>query len=212
LQRLNVEAKKIRSNLHLKTHFKGVESVFINPKQISSTVKKHERKHDERFGNYAYNDRQEKAAIEKRNEYKEDMRNIILEEKEKRLLVNSKEFSNYLNNKVFYNLKNTNKKSEKEKNEQMKNMNYLKKLAFEEVTESKTSKRSQESSVNTNTESSNNDENKNAKTVNFDNENLLRIGGKIYHMQNEMGLIAKEILSKCKFYSTINKEVDKKKK
>ena len=34
LQRLNIEAKKIRSNLHYKTHFKGVESVFINPKQI----------------------------------------------------------------------------------------------------------------------------------------------------------------------------------
>ena len=43
LQRLNVEAKKIRSKLHYKTHFKGVESVFINPKRIYDTVKKEEK-------------------------------------------------------------------------------------------------------------------------------------------------------------------------
>ena len=34
LQRLNAEAKKIKSNLHYKTHFKGVESVYINPKPM----------------------------------------------------------------------------------------------------------------------------------------------------------------------------------
>ena len=36
---------------------------------------------------------------------------------------------------------------------------------------------------------------------NFENEHQLRIGGKVYHMQNQMDQIAREILNKCKFYS-----------
>ena len=46
------------------------------------------------------------------------------------------------------------------------------------------------------------------RKVNYENEHQIRIGGKLYHLQNEMGLIAKQILSKCKFYST--KTPDKK--
>jgi hypothetical protein len=202
LQRLNVEAKKIRSILHFKTHFKGVESVFINPKQISDTIKKGEKLNDQTIGSYAYNEQLEKEAIEKRNEYKEDMRNILLEDSEKQRLINSKEFSNYLNNKVFYNdpAVNINKKTnQEEKIKQINNMNYLKKLAFED-NGMKTSNGSQESG-NNNTDSSNEGNIKNKKNVNMENEHELRIGGKLFHMKNEMGKIAREILNKCKYYT-----------
>ena len=213
LQRLNVEAKKIRSNLHFKTHFKGVESVFINPKQIYDTVKKEENISQKNIGNYAYNENLEKEEIEKRNEYKEDMNNLLLEEKEKENIINTKEFSNYLNNKVYYNdpvLKRNidKKKSEEDKINQIKNMKYLKKIAFEDDN-LKSSNRSNDSNGNVNTDSSN-EGNKNKKNVNYENEHQLRIGGKLFHMQNEMNLIAKEILNKCKFYSP--KIQDKKKK
>ena len=60
LQRLNIEAKKIRSNLHYKTHFKGVESVYINPKQIYDIDKKDLLNSDQNIGSYAYNERREK--------------------------------------------------------------------------------------------------------------------------------------------------------
>jgi hypothetical protein len=204
LQRLNVEAKKLRSNLHLKTHFKGVESVFINPKQIYDTVKKDENLNQKNIGNYAYNENYEKEEIEKRNEYKEDMRNLLKEEKEKENIINTREFNNYLNNKVYYNdpvIKSSieNKKNEEDKIKQIKNMNYLKKIAFEDDN-LKSANRSNDSG-NINTDSSNDGNSKNKKNANFENEHQLRIGGKIFHMQNEMGLIAKEILNKCKFYT-----------
>ena len=204
LQRLNVEAKKLRSNLHLKTHFKGVESVFINPKQIYDTVKKDENLNQKNMGNYAYNENYEKEEIEKRNEYKEDLRNLLKEEKEKENIINTREFNNYLNNKVYYNdpvIKSSieNKKNEEDKIKQIKNMNYLKKIAFEDDN-LKSANRSNDSG-NINTDSSNDGNSKNKKNANFENEHQLRIGGKIFHMQNEMGLIAKEILNKCKFYT-----------
>ena len=204
LQRLNVEAKKLRSNLHLKTHFKGVESVYINPKQIYDTVKKDENLNQKNMGNYADNENYEKEEIEKRNEYKEDMRNLLKEEKEKENIINTKEFNNYLNNKVYYNdpvIKSSieNKKNEEDKIIQIKNMNYLKKIAFEDDN-LKSANRSNDSG-NINTDSSNEGNSKNKKNANFENEHQLRIGGKIFHMQNEMGLIAKEILNKCKFYT-----------
>ena len=45
----------------------------------------------------------EKEKIEKMNEYKNDINELILEEKEKQKIVNTKEFSNYLNNKEYFN-------------------------------------------------------------------------------------------------------------
>ena len=205
LQRLNVEAKKIRSNLHFKTHFKGVESVFINPKQIYNTEKKAQNPNEKNIGNYAYNENIEKEEIEKRNEYKEDMQNILIEEKEKQKLINSKEFSNYLNNKIFYNdpvinRSLENKENEENKNNLIKDMNYLKKIAFED-NNIQSSARSNDSNGNVNTDSSNEGNSKTKKNVNYENEHQLRIGGKVFHMQNEMGQIVKEILNKCKYYS-----------
>ena len=86
-------------------------------------------------------------------------------------------------------------------------MNYLKKIAFEDDN-IKSSNRSNDSNGNVNTDSSNEGNNKSKKKVNYENEHQIRIGGKLYHLQNEMGLIAKQILSKCKFYNT--KTPDKK--
>ena len=134
LQRLNVEAKKIRSNLHLKTHFKGVESVFINPKQIYDIIKKDEFVSQRNIGHYAYNDKLEKDRIEKRNEYKKDISDLLLEEKEKQNMINTKEFSNYLNNKEYFNdrVLNIKEDNQEDKNKQIEDMNYLKNLAFKD--------------------------------------------------------------------------------
>ena len=210
LQRLNVEAKKIRSNLHFKTHFKGVESVFINPKQIYNIIKKEEDVFiQKKIGNYAYNDKLEKDKIEKRNEYKKDINDLLLEEKEKQKIISTKEFSNYLNNKEYYNdrvlnINSENKESEEDKIKRIKDMNYLKKLAFKDSLRKSLKAVQYNESGNINTENSSNDnQGKNyKKNINFENEHQLRIGGKIYHMQNQMDQIAKEILNKCKFYST----------
>ena len=209
LQRLNVEAKKIRNNLHFKTHFKGVESVFINPKQIYDIIKKEEEVVAQRKkGHYAYNDKLEKERIEQRNEYKKDINDLLLEEEEKQNIINTKEFSNYLNNKEYFNDKmvnnSENKESEEDKFKKMENMNYLKNLAFID-NQRKSEKYSYNESGEANIDNSTNDERRKSTStrnnLNLENEHQLRIGGKIYHMQNQMDQIAREILNKCRFYS-----------
>ena len=206
LQRLNVEAKKIRSNLHYKTHFKGVESVFINPKQIYETVNKDFVESNRKVGNYAYNDKQEREKIEKMNEYKNDINDLLLEEKEKQKIINTKEFSNYLNNKEYYNDRVlneiNNKETDEEKIKKKNDMFYLRQLAFKQIKE-KTEKNNNliGDTGNLLTDSDNEGKSKLKKNVNFENENQLRIGGKVYRMQNQMGEIARQILNKCKFYS-----------
>ena len=211
LQRLNVEAKKIRSNLHLKTHFKGVESVFIKPQQIYDIIKKEGTLNQRKIGHYAYNENIEKKNIEKRNEYKTDMKDLLLEEKEKQNIINTREFSNYLNNKEYYNdsaiIKGYNykKENEQEKMKKIKDMNYLKKLAFREQN-NMINGSNDSGSGNVNTDNSSNEgHEKKKKNGNYENEHQIRIGGKLYHMQNQMDQIAKEILNKCKFYS--NKKI-----
>ena len=211
LQRLNVEAKKIRSNLHLKTHFKGVESVFIKPQQIYDIIKKEGTLNQRKIGHYAYNENIEKKNIEKRNEYKSDMRDILLEEKEKQNIINTREFSNYLNNKEYYNdsaiIKGYNykKENEQEKMQKIKNMNYLKRLAFREQN-NMINGSNDSGSGNVNTDNSSNEgHEKKKKNGNYESEHQIRIRGKLYHMQNQMDQIAKEILNKCKFYS--NKKI-----
>jgi len=207
LQRLNLEAKKIRSNLHFKTHFKGVESVFINPKQIYEIFKKDEVMNQKKIGIYAYNDKIEKDKIEKRNEYKKDISDLLLEEKEKENIINTKEFSNYLKNKIYYNDRVINNNFKKEENEEekikkIKDMKYLKNLAFSDA-QIKSEKNTYNESGEANTDISNNDVPRKSlkKNINYENEYQLRIGGKIYQMQNQMDKIAREILNKCKFYT-----------
>ena len=208
LQRLNADAKKIRGNLHFKTHFKGVESVFINPKQIYDIQKKDDIFVRQKIENYAFNDKIEKDIIERRNEYKKDINELLSEEKQKQSIINSKEFSNYLNNKQFYNYKdmdnnnNLNEKNEGEKNKKIRDIDYLRNLAFKDSFKN--------SGINTfneiieeNTENSLNDlpRKNNEKEAFFENEHQLKIGGKIYHMKTQMDQIAREILNKCNFYS-----------
>ena len=208
LQRLNVEAKKIRSNLHLKTHFKGVESVFIKPQQIYDIIKKEGTLIQRKIGHYAYNENIEKKNIEKRNEYKTDMKDLLLEEKEKQNIINTREFSNYLNNKEYYNdsaiIKGYNykKENDQDKIQKIKDMNYLKRLAFIDQNNGMYGN-NDSGSGNVNTDNSSNEgHEKKKKSSNFENEHQIRIGGRLYHMQNQMDKIAKEILNKCKFYST----------
>ena len=216
LQKLNIEAKKIRSSLYFKTHFKGVESVFIKPKQIYDIIKKEEALSQKKSGSFAYNDRVEKDRIEKKNEYKNDINDLLLEEKEKQKIISTKEFTNYLNNKEYYNDRtdlykyDNSKIDENEKINKMKKMNYLKKLAFEDNTLNQSSGNSENKKGSDNvlgTDNSSNDQVKNneKKNINFENEHQLKIHGKLFHMQNQMGQIAKEILNKCKFYNVIKK-------
>ena len=204
LQRLNAEAKKIRNDLHYKTHFKGVESIYINPKPMYDIIKKAENFYvNKKVENFAYNQKMEKVLVEKKNEYKEDIKDLINEQKEKEKIINTKVFSNFLNNKNYYNDRAKVNKYEKvkenqeEKIKKIKDMNYLKNLAFE--THNEHQKYGNGDRLNTD---SSEDRNRNRKKANFDNENQLRIGGKLYHMQNQMEQIAKQILNKCKFYST----------
>ena len=204
LQRLNAEAKKIRNDLHYKTHFKGVESIYINPKPMYDIIKKAENFYvNKKVENFAYNQEMEKVLVEKKNEYKEDIKDLINEQKEKEKIINTKVFSNFLNNKNYYNDRAKVNKYEKvkenqeEKIKKIKDMNYLKNLAFE--THNEHQKYGNGDRLNTD---SSEDRNRNRKKATFDNENQLRIGGKLYHMQNQMEQIAKQILNKCKFYST----------
>ena len=204
LQRLNAEAKKIRNDLHYKTHFQGVESIYINPKPMYDIIKKAENFYvNKKVENFAYNQKMEKVLVEKKNEYKEDIKDLINEQKEKEKIINTKVFSNFLNNKNYYNDRAKVNKYEKvkenqeEKIKKIKDMNYLKNLAFE--THNEHQKYGNGDRLNTD---SSEDRNRNRKKATFDNENQLRIGGKLYHMQNQMEQIARQILNKCKFYST----------
>ena len=211
LQRLNAEAKKIRNDLHYKTHFKGVESIYINPKPMYDIIKKAENFYvNKKVENFAYNQEMEKVLVEKKNEYKEDIKDLINEQKEKEKIINTKVFSNFLNNKNYYNDRAKVNKYEKvkenqeEKIKKIKDMNYLKNLAFID-NQRKSEKYSYNESGEANIDNSTNDERRKStstrKNLNFENEHQLRIGGKIYHMQNQMDQIAREILNKCRFYS-----------
>jgi hypothetical protein len=190
-------------NLHFKIHFKGVESVFINPKQIYDINKKDDIIIKNKIESYAFNDRKEKDAIEKYNEYKSDIDELLLEEKEKQKIINSKEFSNILNNRNFFEYKeNKNNQNEVEKTKKIKDINYLKQLAFENNSSENTEKKTINEIGEEKSEGTNNDyKYVKRKLPYFENEHQLRIGGKIYHMMTQMDKIAKEVLNKCNYYN-----------
>lgn len=225
LRILNCEAKKLLSDLHFKTHFKGVESIFIQPKQISSVLKKEEETLvQKRMGNYAYIANEQKDRFEEQNEYKKDILDLIQEEKEKQKLISTKEFSNYLNNKEFFNDKLNNDLVEKDKKKEelrkFENMRYLKALAFSgNCCPVKTPYRRGSDTCLYNINSNNN---KNGETSenqsdftnkyfkvsdnnNPENKQRIKIQGKIFHFRKEIDKVAKEILGKCKFYNVIKK-------
>ena len=76
-------------------------------------------------------------------------------------------------------------------------MNYLKRLAFIDQNNGMYGN-NDSGSGNVNTENSSNEggHEKKKKSSNFENEHQIRIGGRLYHMQNQMDKIAKEILNK----------------
>ena len=182
-----------------------MESVYINPKQIYETFnKEYVETNNKKIGDYAYNEKQEKEKIERMNEYKNDINELLLEEKAKQNIINTQEFSNYLNNKEYYNDRVindlNNKETEEEKIKKRKDLSYLKQLAFKEVKD-KQDKNTSNDNGSMMTESDYDGHNPSKKNINYGNENQLKIGGKVYMMKNQMGEIAREILNKCKFYS-----------
>ena len=91
----------------------------------------------------------------------------------------------------------------------IKELSYLKRLSFIDQNNGMYgSNDSGSGNVNTDNSSNEGGHEKKKKSSNFENEHQIRIGGKLYHMQNEMGLIARQILNKCKFYN--NKVYNKK--
>ena len=206
-QRLNYESKKIRSNLHLKTHFKGVESAFINLKHIYEVIKNEENLTNKKMYNSPFNYKIEKNYIEKKNEYKNDIEELILEEKEKQNLIRTREFSNYLNNKKYYNdkamiINNSDKReNEKEKIQNLKSIQYLKRLAFQDKNNFLINKINETGNNNTDNTSSDRMV-KNKRNDNYyKNENIIKIGGKVYHLEDQVEQIAKEVLNKCRYHS-----------
>ena len=140
--------KKKKEKISVKTHFKGLESIYIKPKEIYDLFKKEDALRLEKLGYFNINEKKEKEQelIEKRNEYKSDIRELIKEEQNIQKIVNTKEFSELLGNNKYYKEAEYNDKSilidwdeeskinyfsenEEEKN---KKMNYLRKIAFEE--------------------------------------------------------------------------------
>ena len=86
------------------------------------------------------------------------------------------------------------KENKEDKIKKIKDLNYLKNLAFEGIN---TNQKNGGDRLGTD---SSEERTRNRKRV-YDNESQLRIGGKIFHMDNQMEQIAKEILNKCKFYT-----------
>ena len=148
LSKLKNNQKKKKEKKFIKTHFKGLESIYIKPKEIYDLFKKEDALRLEKLGYFNINEKKEKEQelIEKRNEYKSDIRELIKEEQNIQKIVNTKEFSELLGNNKYYKEAEYNDKSilndwdeeskinyfsenEEEKN---KKMNYLRKIAFEE--------------------------------------------------------------------------------
>ena len=142
--------KKKKEKISVKTHFKGLESIYIKPKEIYDLFKKEDELRLEKLGYFNINEKKEKEheLIEKRNEYKSDIKELIKEEQDIQKIVNTKEFSELLGNNKYYKeaeyndrtILNFNEWDEESKinyfseNEEdiNKKMNYLKKISFEE--------------------------------------------------------------------------------
>ena len=195
LKRDKKDNKKNESNN--KTHFKGVESLTIKPKEIYDLfkfeeimkIKKLNRKKD------LFNRLKKDDERDEKNEYKLDIEELMAEEKEIKNIINTKEMTKLIGNKKIYKeveykndklnlLKNESDNINTE--ERNKKMNYLKKIAFEGnegLIESSNEEKSERFKRNYNI--------KDPKTE-------LKINGKVYQMRNQMDKICKELLIKYK--------------
>ena len=135
------------------------------------------------------------------------MHNLLMEENEKQKIISTKEFSNYLNNKKYYNdkamiINNSDKReNEKEKIQNLKSIQYLKRLAFQDKNNFLINKINETGNNNTDNTSSDRMV-KNKRNGNYyKNENIIKIGGKVYHLEDQVEQIAKEVLNKCRYHS-----------
>ena len=231
--------KKKKEKTNLKTHFKGLESIYIKPKEIYDLFKKEDSIRLAKLGYFNINEKKEKEheLIEKRNEYKSDIKELLKEEQDIQNIITTKEFTELLgNNKLYREAENNDKSkySDEESNinfyseneeEKEKKINYLKKIAFETKKDENTSLKKQisfnlihkKNSINKK-EPDSEDESffeeikKSKKKDNIDilmdMEDQLRVEGKVYHMKNQMDKICKELLNKYKIHKVLkNKSI-----
>ena len=145
LQNPKNKAKKKKEKKRQKTHFKGLESIYIHPKEIYDLFKKEDAIRLEKMGYFNIDEKKvkEQELIEKRNEYKSDIKELIKEEQDFRDIINTKEFSEYLgNNKFFREAEYNDRSNYSDFDEDSNNifisenddekMEYLKKIAFED--------------------------------------------------------------------------------
>ena len=206
---------KIRPKNHsIKSYFKGVESVFIYPEQIYGVLNDYKKIKDQKNSFDVYENKI-REKIEQNNEFKEDQKGLLFEEKAKENLINSKDFYNYLINREYFYQTQINKnknlfkeKDSSEEKEKFKNkMNYLKKIAFTKDNISKNSingMNENNSKEDNETNSSKNEENNMIKKK-IEDENIekVRIDGKLYIFKDQMDQIARKILNKCKVYNEL---------
>ena len=205
--------KIINKKDNIKSYFKGVESVFIYPEQIYGALNDYNKNNDKKNSFDAY-ESNIKEKIEQNNEFKEDQKSLLFEEKAKENLINSKDFYNYLINREYFYQTQIDKEKDifKEKNssneekEDFKNkMNYLKRIAFSK--ENNFNRNSiigitKENIDNNETNSTKNEENAfYKKKPEEENIEKVRIDGKIYVLKSQMEQIARKILNKCKVYN-----------
>ena len=219
---LKLKRKKNKLNLCNKTHFKGLESLSIKPKEIYDLFKLEDllkiKKVDKNF-DMNCKQKKEEVKVEQKNEYKLDIKEIMEEEQEIQNIINTKEFSNLLGNNKFFKeveykndklkiLKNSNKDFMYDNpQEKDKKMNYLKKLAFNQKSnENKNVNESYSDDDSYHIEGRERIKSRNKRKDEKDLATELRIDGKVYQMKNQIDKICKELLIKYKvFESTKNK-------
>jgi len=236
LKNIKANQKKKQETISHKTHFKGLESIYIKPKEIYDLFKKEDAERLAKLGFFDINEKKEKEIrrLEKRNEYKSDIKELMEEEKEIQHFINTKEFAQILgNNKLFKDAEcndiskysdeeaknNLFSETEMEKNNKLK---YLKKIAFEEKKVEKKpkpipiqlsvikKKKDGNKKDNNSEDESFFEEIKRSKKMDNINilmqrEDQLKVEGKVYHMKNEMDKICKELLNKYKIHNVLKK-------
>ena len=236
LKKIKAKQKKMPEVISHKTHFKGLESIYIKPKEIYDLFKKEDAERLAKLGFFDINEKKEKEKkrLEKRNEYKSDIKELMEEEKEIQHFINTKEFAELLgNNKYFKDAEyndiskysdeetktNFFSETEMEKNNKL---NYLKKIAFEEkkvekkpkaipiqLSVIKKKKDGDKKDINSEDESFFEEIKRSKKMDNINilmqREDQLKVEGKVYHMKNEMDKICKELLNKYKIHNVLKK-------
>ena len=212
--------KKNKLNPFNKTHFKGLESLSVKPKEIYDLFKMEDLLKIKEVGNnYDMSSKQKRdeEKIEKKNEYRLDIKELMEEEQEIQNIINTRAFSNLLGNNKFFKeveykkdkvdeLKKESKDDMIEDNAQEKNkkMNYLKIIAFKDKLNSNkglNESYSEDNSINREEREEREQIKKRKKLKDMETE--LRIDGKVYQMKNQMDKICKKLLIKYKVHENV---------